>query len=273
MKKLLVLSLALLTATLTSCTSVESGHHGVIVEMGGKTDMTQVLDEGFHWGYTFDKIEEYDTREQTVTLKADYNDKDNQVTPVEVTIYFKPMPAVLNKLHKEVGHDYKDVKLMPLVKGALKEVIPQFSAQGLNKTDRNAAESKIKDILDKDLASIYVNCSRVSITDVDIPKGISDVATQIATQESRNVLASKREAEKTALASALIAESKGKFEAAQYDAKTKDIMSQPKMLELLKLEIQMQRAKNDNERAKLGKSEFGENNVFGIEALNFFRNK
>ena len=49
---------------------------------------------------------------------------------------------------------------------------------------------------------------------------------------------------------------KGNFEAAQYDAKTKEILSQPKLLELYRAETERIWAEN-------GKSPYGENNVFG----------
>lgn len=274
MKKFLgILAIALLA--FTSCTTVDSGHKAVKVSWGGQTDMSQVLDEGVDWGigWLWNETVEYEAREQTITIKAEYNDINDMPTPVEVTLYFKPMAKSLNKLHKEFGEDYKTVKLMPLFKGALKEVVPHYSAQGLNKSDRDKAEKELKDILVKDLATIYVEASRVSITDVDLPKGVSETAVAIATQESRNQLAKKKEAEKTALAQAAIAESKGKYEAALFDAKTKDIMSQPKMLELLKLEIQMQKAKNDEFRAKAGKSEWGENNIFGVESFNWMKSR
>ena len=53
-----------------------------------------------------------------------------------------------------------------------------------------------------------------------------------------------------------MATAKGNYEAAQYDAKTKEILSQPKMLELYRLETARIRATN-------GTSEWGNNNVFG----------
>ena len=87
-------------------------------------------------------------------------------------------------------------------------------------------------------------------------KAIADVAEETAIQEGRNTLAAKKELEQTNLAKARIAEAKGKFDAAEFDAKTKDIMSSPKMLELKKLEIEM-------EWARKGVSKYGNNNVFG----------
>lgn len=258
MKKLFSIFAVAALVLLSSCTTTDSGNRTVRVSWGGETDMTQVYDEGVHYGFgwLFDKNVEYNAKEQTMTIKKVYNDAKDMEVPVEVTLYFKPIGSSLNKLHKFTGEDYKTVKLTPLFLGAVKEVVPQYTAQELNKTDRAAAESKIKAILDKDLLSIYTECVRVAITDVDIPIGISHASEATAVQEANNILASKKEAEKVALAAAKIAEAKGNFEAAQYDAKTKDVMSQPKMLELY-------RAETARIWAEKGVSPYGEHNVFG----------
>ena len=62
---------------LTSCATVDSGHKGVRVSFGGKTDMTQVYSEGFHAGimYLIDNMIEYDVREKTTVQRFEFNDK------------------------------------------------------------------------------------------------------------------------------------------------------------------------------------------------------
>ncbi len=94
------------------------------------------------------------------------------------------------------------------------------------------------------------------MTDVDIPRGVADLAEQTAVQLGKNELALKKEAEQVALAKALVAESKGKFEAAEFDVKTKNLMSQPKLIELYQ-------AETDRIWAQKGVSPYGSNNVFG----------
>ena len=73
-------------------------------------------------------------------------------------------------------------------------------------------------------------------------------------QETATIISQTKQAEQTALKKVALA--KGNFEAAQYDAKTKEILSQPKLLELYRAETERIWAEN-------GKSPYGENNVFG----------
>ena len=73
-------------------------------------------------------------------------------------------------------------------------------------------------------------------------------------QETATIISQTKQAEQTALKKVALA--KGNYEAAQYDAKTKEILSQPKLLELY-------RAETERIWAEKGKSPYGQNNVFG----------
>ena len=260
MKKLLYAVVAALT--ITSCAGVQSGHQGVEVSWGGATNMSMVypegMDMGIHW--MFDDMVEYDARQQTITLQNTFLDKDGLSTPIEAIIYFNIKPNSANHIHKEIGHDYVDTKVIPIFKAALKNVIPKYKALQLNVEHRDEADAELFSILSEELAEVYVDCQRVNITDVDIPADIAKMIVAKQRQDEANLLAEKKKLEEENLAQARIARSKGDFEAAQYDAKTKDIMSQPKMLELKRLEIQQIWAEK-------GVSPFGENNVFGDVSL------
>lgn len=103
-----------------------------------------------------------------------------------------------------------------------------------------------------------------------IPNGISQLAEQTAVQIGRNELASKKEAEQVSLAKAKVAEAQGNYDAGILNAKTKDLLSQPKMLQLQQIE---------NERIMWegfkvhGKSPFGQNNIFGNSNPNLLLNR
>jgi len=76
----------------------------------------------------------------------------------------------------------------------------------------------------------------------------------IVIQETATIKSQTEQAQQEAMRKVAVA--KGNFEAAQFDAKTKEIMSQPKMLELYK-------AETERIWAQKGVSPYGNNNVFG----------
>lgn len=264
MKRINLLLLAFLSIFI-SCESVAPGHSGVKVAYGGKTDMSKVYDEGlktgFHWVY--DKMIEYDCREQVIVLKEQFLDYDGLDTDVEVILYFSPDPAQVNLLHTKIGRDYQE-RILGIFKSAVKTAVAQHQALKLNREERDIAEATMSKILEPKLAEIYNIFKRVEITDVDLPDKISNMIVLAKEQDERNNLAEKKELEATLLAEAEIARAKGEYEAATYDAKTKEILSQPKMLELKRIENETIMWQG---YAKTGNSPYGTNNVFGEGAF------
>lgn len=255
-KVLLVLGLAI---GLVSCETVESGHKGVKVSWGGETDLKEVYSEGMHngLGWLFDEMVEYDVREKTIVQQFEFNDKNNMTTRVELSLDFSLNPNKVNLLHSKITD--VETKISKTLKSAGKEVVPQYSAIELNISKRNEAEGKLSKIIADELPEFYIEFKRLQMTDVDIPKTVAKLAEETAVQLGRNELAKKKEAEQVALAKAAVAKSKGEFEAAQYDVKTKELMSRPAVLKLYE-------AETDRIWASKGVSRFGNNNVFGSNA-------
>lgn len=265
MKKIIGLATAIITVitlSMMSCETVQSGHKGVEVSWGGKTNLDIIHPEGMNVGmnWIWDEMIEYDVREKTLVQKFEFNDKNNMVTSVELSLDYNLNPNKVNILHTQITDI--ETKIIKTLKSAGKEVVPQYSAVELNITKREEAELKLNEILKSELAEFYVVAARVQMTDVDIPNAVADLAEQTAVQIGRNELAMKKEAEQVALAKSKVAEAQGNYDAGVLNAKTKDLLSQPKMIELQKVE---------NERIMWegfrthGKSPYGNNNMFGAE--------
>lgn len=275
MKKINVIALmCLVVLSVTSCTTVSSGHKGVEISWGGKTNLDQVYPEGMNSGihWVWDDIVEYDVREKTLVKVFEFNDKNNMSTRVELSLDYNLDPSKVNLLH--VGITDIEVKILKTLKSAGKEVVPQYSAVELNITKRAEAEDKLSKIIAEELPEFFVEFARIQMTDVDIPNAVADLAEQTAVQLGRNELANKLEAEKVAKAKALVAEAKGvadakvaaakgEFQSAEYQAKTRKMLSTDKMLDLQRVENE--RIMAEGYKAH-GKSFYGENNVFGVEA-------
>ena len=254
MKK--VLSILVLALVFTSCTTVQSGHKGVKVTWGGETDLQNIYNEGMDSGvsWLWNDMVEYDVREKTLVQSFEFNDNNNMTTKVELSLDYKLNPEKVNLLHTEITD--VETKILKTLKSAGKEVVPQYSAVELNITKRTEAEDKLSEIISEELPEFYVNFARIQMTDVDIPKAVSQLAEETAVQLGRNELAKKKEAEQVALAKAKVAEAQGNYNAGLLDAKTKKLLSTPEILKLKELEVEMQFAKQ-------GKSRYGNNNVFG----------
>ena len=233
----------------TSCTGVESGSRGVEVSWGGKTNMDVVYGEGIDWGmhWLWDDMIEYDVREKTIIEKFEFNDKNNMSTPVAVSIDYRLDAQKVNTIHSTIGKDQLDMKIMTTLSSAAKQVIPQYSASELNLSKREEAEGKIFDVLKEEFPAFYVSCSRVRITDVDIPSGIAEAAEATAKQAELNKLSASK-----------VEQAENNLKAAEFDSRAKALLSRPEMIALKKLEVEM-------EWARRGVSPYGHDNVFGAE--------
>lgn len=251
---------------LTSCIGVDSGHEAAIISYGGETDTTKTLQEGLHWGfhYLWTGIVEYEVREQTVSVELSVNDKNDMLTPVQVTVYFTPQKGKVNFLHKNFGVNYVENKLQPVLSSSLAKVVPQYSATDLNKTKRSEAEQLLSTTISQETHNMYINIARVQLGKVGIPKDVADLAEQTAVQEGKNILAAKKEEEQIQLAKALVAKAQGEYDASVLDAKTRDLLSAPKMLDLQRIENE--KIMWEGYKAH-GKSPFGENNIFGGDKM------
>ncbi len=250
MKKFIGIILILLSVSMvfTGCATVDSKERGVQIGYGGEANLEKVYEPGMHWGISWlaDDMVTYDVSQQTLVEKYTFNDANDMETGVEIAVDFSLSANHVNKLHVEIT-DWM-VKLQKTMKSAAKEVVPQYAASDLNRTKRSEAEAKLSKILEEQLPEFYLIFARIQITDVDIPVLISKAAEQTARQAELN---------KLALSKSIQAENN--YKAAEWDAKTKDILSQPAMLKLMELEIEM-------EYAKKGVSPWGNNNVFGSNA-------
>jgi regulator of protease activity HflC (stomatin/prohibitin superfamily) len=270
MKKVIYLVMAVFGFTLTSCETVQSGHKGVEVSWGGETNMSIVhpegMNSGFHW--LWDDIVEYDVREKTIVHKFEFNDKNNMVTKVEISLDYNLNPDKVNLLHTRITD--VETKIVKTLKSAGKEVVPQYSAVELNITKRQEAEDKLNKILAEELPEFFVELARVQMTDVDIPAKVANLAEQTAVQLGQNELATKKEAEQVSLAKAAVAKAKGvadakvmkaksDYEAAQYEAKAKKLLSTPANIKLMEAEA-------DLNWSKKGISKYGSNNMYGVSS-------
>lgn len=274
MKKYLVVLAIAMMSFVSSCTTVQSGHKGVEVSWGGKTNLDVVHPEGMNSGimWVVDDMVEYDVREKTLVQQFEFNDKNNMVTNVELALDYRLNPKFVNRLHVEITD--VEIKILKTLKSAGKEVVPQYSAVELNITKRQEAEDKLSKIISEELPEFYVEFARIQMTDVDIPAKVAELAEQTAVQLGRNDLASKKEAEQVALAlakvaaangvaNAQVATARGEYDAAVYQAKTRDKLSTPRMLDLQRVENERIMAEGYKTH---GKSFYGENNIFGSGA-------
>lgn len=151
--------------------------------------------------------------------------------------------------------DLINTRVRTIVRKELLDNAVSFASDSLLQ-HRNVYEANVTKSLTISLEKEGFTLNNIAVLKMALPASYkAAIERKIAVlQETATIISQTKQAEQTALKKVALA--KGNYEAAQYDAKTKEILSQPKLLELYRAETERIRATN-------GTSEYGQNNVFG----------
>ena len=141
------------------------GERGVKVTLGVVS--TQSFSEGIHFVTPFiSKIVTMDVRTQKRDITTAVYTKDIQQAKISYVINYNLQPENAYKMYREVGSDYEDKILMPVVEGSIKDVIGKWNAQDLV-ANREQATSEILIKLQNHLKDNYINVTDFQITAIN----------------------------------------------------------------------------------------------------------
>lgn len=106
---------------------------------------TWPYDEGTHLKWPWNKVYVYNIRLQEVTTTYDALTSDGLAIKAEVTIRWKPIEEDLGKLHRDIGPDYVDTMLVPLVGSFARQEIAAHKPDALYSPDRLAIQEAIRE--------------------------------------------------------------------------------------------------------------------------------
>ena len=206
-----------------------------------------------HKVWTADSNEDSPTDEH-----IDVTSADGATFGLDVSINLQLQRARAADLFIKYRVDMEDLinsRVRTIVRKELLDNAVSFASDSLLQ-HRNIYEGNVTKSLASALDKEGFTLNNIAILKMQLPKSYkAAIERKIAVlQETATIISQTKQAEQTALKKVALA--KGNYEADQYDAKTKEILSQPKLLELYRAETERIRATN-------GTSEYGSNNVFG----------
>ena len=141
------------------------GERGVKVTLGQVSPKS--FTEGVHLVMPFiSKIKTMDVKTQKNLRGTEVYTKDIQQAKISYVINYNLQPQNAHKMYREVGADYQETILMPVVEGTIKDVIGKWNAQDLV-ANREAATNSIIEKLQRQLESKYINVTGFQITDIN----------------------------------------------------------------------------------------------------------
>ena len=141
------------------------GERGVKVTLGVVSD--QSFSEGIHLVTPFiSRIETMNVRTQKRSINTSVYTKDIQQAKISYVINYNLQPENAYKMYREVGSDYEDKILMPVVEGSIKDVIGKWNAQDLV-ANREQATGEILTKLQNHLKDNYISVTDFQITSIN----------------------------------------------------------------------------------------------------------
>lgn len=140
-------------------------------ERGVKETLGKVSPESYTEGVHFvtpfiQRIHKMDVKTQKTNPSTTVFTKDIQQARLAYVVNYNLQPENVHKMYREVGKDYKDKVLMPIVEGTVKNVIGSWNATDLI-ANRAKATSDILAKLQEQLDDNYISVTDFQITDID----------------------------------------------------------------------------------------------------------
>ena len=256
-----------ITVLVKSINNIEPGHKGVIFyKWGSGVNVDNVYSEGLILISPWNELIVYDVRQKNVDMELKVLEKNGLEVGIDISILYNPMPLQIGNLHNQIGRDFENIVVIPRTRSAGREVTGQFDAEELYSTKRDELQTQIESVLMEKFGDNYITLVDVLIRDVNLPSVIKKAIENKQEQEQKNELAEKLEAEATSVANAAVAKSEGikqsKILEAQGEAeaiklKQAQLSKSPQYIEFIKVQAY----------ASHGKSWYGENNIFGSNAV------
>ena len=231
MKKVLsvlAVVVALGSALLGLCySSVDVGHTGFLVTFGRVSDQT--YGEGIHLKPFYSTMVQIDNRiqknghdDKPISLTA--FTKDTQQVFINYTVNYKVNRSNAGKLYKEIGLNYFQTVLIPIIQESVKIECAKYTADALLENRDQLAKDIEKDIKEK-FAMNYIDLTATAIEDLGFSEEYEKAveAKKVASQQKLQAIEEAEKKKVEADAKAYVIEKEAEAEAKANELKQKTI--------------------------------------------------
>jgi regulator of protease activity HflC (stomatin/prohibitin superfamily) len=167
------------------CPTVQSGHRGIVFKTLGGGTSKEVLGEGMHFIPAWNHVIQYDTRvhemkEQLVVLSS-----NGLSIRVDSSLRFRPKIEELYELQTEIGPDYDQKVIGPVVRSEARKVFGRYQPEEIYSTKREEIERQIYDEVLKALEGKHVVVEAILVRDVELPEAIRNAIADKLAEEQR----------------------------------------------------------------------------------------
>jgi len=174
----------LLILAFNSFTTIPAGRVGVLTLFGKVTG--ESLGSGLHVVNPLKKVVEMTVRTQSLKESADVPSSEGLVMGLDTSLVFHLNPSQAAKVYQELGPNYIEQLVEPVLRSAIREATASHSANALYSSARQEVQNQIRVALKRDLEPRGIVIEDVLLRDIRLPIALkaSIEAKQQAEQES-----------------------------------------------------------------------------------------
>lgn len=168
-----------------STITIDAGKAGVLYRTfgGGVVTDEQPLGEGFQLVAPWNKVIEYEVRQQELFEKMKVLSSNGLDILLEVTAWYQPQYEKLGMLHQEKGVAYLDRVIKPSLRSAARSVVGRYTPEQIYSSKRDAIQKEIFEETKKILDKQYIQLNDVLVRDVTLPPTIKNAIEKKLQQE------------------------------------------------------------------------------------------
>lgn len=168
--------------------TLDAGHAGILFKtFGGGIDTEKTYGEGFHFLAPWNKMIDYEVRQQEIAEDMNVLSSNGLEIKVDVSAWYQPSFAELGFLHKNIGTDYLRRIIIPAMRSSARKVIGRYTPEQIYSTKRDAIQDEIFTETVEILAEKYVKVNRILIRSIILPPTIKTAIEKKLRQEQESL--------------------------------------------------------------------------------------
>lgn len=171
----LLASLGILLLWPSVVISIYPGEVGVLYSrLFGGTVMDKIYGEGMHLIFPWDTMYIYNTRLQQASVELPVLSRGGLSVNMQVTAYFYPLPKRLPELQKEIGPDYKQKLVMPIINASIRNVVGGYWPEDLYTSEPLKLQDEIMVQAVEQMARKPVIIDSLVIRCISLPQNVNN---------------------------------------------------------------------------------------------------
>jgi len=164
--------------------TVDSGRAGVLWTLLGGTQ-EKVFGEGVHVIAPWNRLTRYDVRTQDQKEVLHVLTNNGLSVSLETSIRYRPLRDELSRLHAEIGPNFYEVILAPVVRSESRKVGGRYSPEEIYSRKREVVEHEILEEAQRAIEGKHVSLEAILIRDVDLPANIKRAISEKLEEEQK----------------------------------------------------------------------------------------